>query len=301
MGRLRSGQAAAVVFALLLVASDLATIVAIEGFATSPLWLWGVRVALLAAAGLALWFGAGARLLAGLAAILTVLVLARGAVVRWGIGPLPERLPEIDGGMLDGIAFGVMQKALVALPVLIVLLWVCRGPRGALLGAGDLSAPVGRMAVLRLGGTGLRWRLLGPLAALAIAAGTFLAVWLTVFGGQTTAETTRLVPLLPAVVLLAATNAFLEGLIYRNAVLGPLRKLVPVGWRAVMAGAFFGIAHFYGAPSGVAGVLLASVFGWFLCRCMIETRGFLLPWFIHFVQDVVIFSLAAVMVTQAAL
>ncbi len=36
--------------------------------------------------------------------------------------------------------------------------------------------------------------------------------------------------------------------------------------------------------------LAGGVLGWFLARATIETRGFLAPWFIHFLQDVVIFS-----------
>jgi uncharacterized protein len=35
---------------------------------------------------------------------------------------------------------------------------------------------------------------------------------------------------------------------------------------------------------------MSSLLGWFLARSMIESRGFLAPWMIHFLQDVVIFS-----------
>jgi hypothetical protein len=37
------------------------------------------------------------------------------------------------------------------------------------------------------------------------------------------------------------------------------------------------------------GVLLAAFIGWFLSKSMIETQGFFWAWFIHFLQDVVIY------------
>ena len=65
---------------------------------------------------------------------------------------------------------------------------------------------------------------------------------------------------------------------------------LPKGAVVMASAAFFGMAHYYGAPSGVIGVVMSGVLGWFLARAMFETRGFLAPWIIHFLQDVVIFS-----------
>ena len=58
-------------------------------------------------------------------------------------------------------------------------------------------------------------------------------------------------------------------------------------WIAAM---FFGIPHYYGVPSGLIGVAMSSLLGWFMCRSMYETKGFVSAWIIHFMQDVVIFS-----------
>jgi hypothetical protein len=58
--------------------------------------------------------------------------------------------------------------------------------------------------------------------------------------------------------------------------------------------AYFGIAHFYGVPYGVVGVLLAGFLGWILAKSMQETRGLFWAWFIHFWQDVWIFSFMAI-------
>ena len=52
-------------------------------------------------------------------------------------------------------------------------------------------------------------------------------------------------------------------------------------------------AH-YGIPYGVVGVAMAFALGWLLARSMVETRGLFWAWFIHFCQDVIIFSFLAI-------
>jgi CAAX protease family protein len=46
-------------------------------------------------------------------------------------------------------------------------------------------------------------------------------------------------------------------------------------------------------PYGIVGVVMAGFLGWFLAKAMVETRGFFWPWFIHFCQDVAIFTFMA--------
>lgn len=62
----------------------------------------------------------------------------------------------------------------------------------------------------------------------------------------------------------------------------------------MLTGALFGIGHYYGVPYGIVGVVMASVWGWYLGKCMVETKGFVWPWFIHFLQDVLIFTFMAI-------
>jgi hypothetical protein len=62
----------------------------------------------------------------------------------------------------------------------------------------------------------------------------------------------------------------------------------------MIAATFFGIGHFYGVPYGVIGVVMATFLGWLLSKAMIERRGFFWAWFIHFLQDVLIFSFMAI-------
>ena len=44
----------------------------------------------------------------------------------------------------------------------------------------------------------------------------------------------------------------------------------------------------------VVGALLGGVLGWLLGKAMLETRGFAWAWFIHFLQDVLIFAFMAI-------
>lgn len=54
---------------------------------------------------------------------------------------------------------------------------------------------------------------------------------------------------------------------------------------------FFGMAHYlYGSPAGIPGFLLTGFLAFLVGKSMLETRGLLWPWFIHFVPDVVVFA-----------
>ena len=59
---------------------------------------------------------------------------------------------------------------------------------------------------------------------------------------------------------------------------------------AMLSGALFGSIHFFGIPGGVTGVIVAVFLGWLLCKSILETKGIFWAWFIHFLQDVIIFS-----------
>src|ERR1017187_4717859 len=83
---------------------------------------------------------------------------------------------------------------------------------------------------------------------------------------------------------------FFEEVSFRSALLGPLREAVDQRQAVLLTAAFFGIAHYYGLP----GVVMAGFLGWFLGKSMTETKGLFWPWFIHFLQDVIVFSFMAI-------
>ena len=96
------------------------------------------------------------------------------------------------------------------------------------------------------------------------------------------------------VLLAAALNAFNEEITYRASFLSVLEG--PLGQRRalLLTAAYFGILHYYGIPYGAVGVVLAGLLDWILGKSMLETRGMFWAWFIHFWQDVWIFSFLAI-------
>jgi membrane protease YdiL (CAAX protease family) len=99
--------------------------------------------------------------------------------------------------------------------------------------------------------------------------------------------------MLPMVLLLAAMNAFSEEMTYRASLLAGLEPTL--GWRQSLwiTALFFGLGHYFGVPYGPLGVAMSTFLGWILGKAMLETRGFFWAWFIHFLQDVLIFSFMA--------
>lgn len=176
--------------------------------------------------------------------------------------------------------------------LMIGMLFVWRGKSGLVyVKPGRLHAEVQPIPLLGIKAGEITWVRFGWLAALAIGAGT--AVFLFANGTLQADALTDLLPLMPFVLLFAAMNAFAEEVSYRAALLAPLKAVVSPHQAVMLTALFFGIAHFYGVPYGVLGVVMATILGWLLSKSMIETEGIFWPWVIHFVQDVLIFSFMA--------
>lgn len=91
------------------------------------------------------------------------------------------------------------------------------------------------------------------------------------------------------VLILALSNSFIEEAIIRFGVVVNLYGIVPDRYVAIVSGLIFGIPHYFGTPGGPVGAVMALFMGWFLAKSVIETRGIFWAWFIHFLQDVIIF------------
>lgn len=275
--------------ALTLVASLAPDIVVLETARSLPGWWMPAKAGLLLAGAIALHLGARERALAAYGLVLTVVVAMQ--VVTGQIGGAAWWVARFPAGTF-ATAFGgsIALKVLTLLPIVAVLLLVKRSARDAYLAPGDLRAKASAIGWLSIPADTFAWGRLAVLSGFAIAFGTLLLTLLTVTGFALPPNLDRLAPLLPLIVVLALANSFAEGVAYRSAVLGPLTGELPKGTVVLVSAAFFGVAHYYGAPSGVIGVVMSAVLGWFLARSMFETRGFLAPWMIHFLQDVVIFS-----------
>jgi membrane protease YdiL (CAAX protease family) len=101
---------------------------------------------------------------------------------------------------------------------------------------------------------------------------------------------------LPWAVAIAAINAANEEFQFRSVLLARLKNVIPVQEACFLTGAFFGLNHYFGQPSGWSGVFMAGIAGWIWAKSMVETRGFSCAFASHFVQDIVIFIFLAMSV-----
>jgi len=99
------------------------------------------------------------------------------------------------------------------------------------------------------------------------------------------------VGLLLFAVVCAAMNSFAEEFLYRSALIPQVLPLFGKGATLMLVPAWFGLAHYFGVPNGLTGVLLAGIGGWFFAKSMIETRGMAWAWFLHFLADFTVYLL----------
>ena len=155
---------------------------------------------------------------------------------------------------------------------------------------GKLNAPVKPERILWFRGP-LRWWHLGPLIivifALAMTAFLFSNLrpnfWQLSLHWQ----------LFPWAVATAALNAANEEFQFRCVPLAHLRNVLPLGEGVWLTAVFFGLAHYFGQPSGWLGVAMATIAGFIWAKSMMETRGVGCAFGIHMVQDIVIFYFLA--------
>lgn len=233
------------------------------------------------------WFWKEIRLLRpfyGLFLILTV--------VQWLVFGRLDRLPAI-ADRLHHPSFPVFMlteqalKLLITLVIIAALYWMFRKRERFFLCLGNRSAPARPVFWLGIG-NGESWKKVGTRFALFLSLGTL--VFLVIAGRPPVDIVMKAVPFLPAILLAAALNAFYEEMTYKASFLAVLEEVVGRNQALWMMAAFFGIWHFYGIPYGIIGVAMASFLGWFLGKSMLETRGLIWAWFLHFCQDVLIFA-----------
>ncbi|HEX6269411.1 MAG TPA: CPBP family intramembrane glutamic endopeptidase [Anaerolineales bacterium] len=182
-------------------------------------------------------------------------------------------------------------RLLVTLVIIVALFLLKKGRDEFFFVKGDTSAPVEPVRWLAIK-PGERWNKLGRNFAIILSLGTLAFL---VFAGRPPVNLLVLViPFLPAVFLASALNAFNEEMTYKASFLSVLEGVLGKHQALWLMAAYFGIGHFYGIPYGVIGVLMAGFLGWFLGKSMLETRGLWWAWFIHFIQDVLIFAFLAV-------
>jgi len=204
-------------------------------------------------------------------------------IQSWWASLLPENA--------KGFALVFLRPYLRDIGVVLVVtaaLWIIHRKRSAFfLVKGDLDSPVEPIRWLGIK-PGESWKkfawIFGIIAAVAVALPTLLAL------KPSPSLLLKTLPLLPVCMLYAAINAFNEELYFRASILSTLKGVVGKEQALLISAAFFGLAHWlYGSPPGAVGFAMTGFLAWLIGRSMLETKGFLAPWLIHFLPDVVVF------------
>jgi membrane protease YdiL (CAAX protease family) len=250
-------------------------------------WLIWFKIGLLLICILLTFFWLGIRPLRQYFIVFLVLYLVEWLFARIASAPIWETYFP-DGATFTNMLLGDQLLGLaVALVMVVVMLVIKRKRSEFFLVKGETNAPATPVRWLGISGP-LNWTRLGWILSLAISLGTL--TFLIIAGRPSLASLGNAVPLIPAILVFAAMNAFSEEMSYRAPQLATSHEVVGKNQAMLLSAAFFGIGHYYGVPYGVVGVLMAGFLGWLLSKSMLETKGFLWPWFIHFLQDVVIFT-----------
>lgn len=180
------------------------------------------------------------------------------------------------------------QPFLLALAGLVILVALRLSPGAkAFLRAGDWRAPARKAAFFGIqeGESWLRVGLgLGIVITLATAG--FMAMGVRQAGGDLRSA----LPWLGPILLLSLTNSLGEEILFRFGFAPAAAAGAEPGRIRLASAILFGLPHWGGAPGGPAGVLMSGILGWVLAKSMLETRGLLWAWAVHFLQDVVIFA-----------
>jgi membrane protease YdiL (CAAX protease family) len=225
--------------------------------------------------------------------LLLVLLLAL-AGMNWVMATPAYNQWQKQVGWVWAIAGFQFFKLLVTFVMIAVLLLMGCKRKEFYFTRGELGAPIRDPKPGDTPGKrSISWGMLGLILGLCIAPLTLLFFGL---GNLPSAEVlVRVLPLIPAALVFAASNAFSEETQFRAAMLGEAQKIVGSGQAIWLSATFFGFAHYFGgAPSGIPGVLITGLLGALFARCMQGSKGMVIPWFIHFCQNAVIYTFWAI-------
>ncbi len=275
---------------LLLLGSLLPDILFHQFSGTIPAWLSWAKIGFFAALFLASFVLSAIKPLRSFIAVLFTLY-AGNLLLNYVNFNLPFLQAVFgNGSFIRSLQPQQFNKLAFSFLMIAVLLLLGYRWKSMFLVPGDLKAPITPVRWLGFPKPS-SWVSFGGQYSVYLALGVGAVIWLT--SGTTLTQAGRAVAALPAILVMALLNSFNEELVYRSAVLATLEDPVGRSQAWLMAALFFGIPHFFGVPSGWIGIALATFLGWILSKAMLETRGFAWSWWIHFLQDVVIFFFLA--------
>ena len=221
--------------------------------------------------------------------MLALFIVLGATIVILNLGRFAERVPFSVSG-LEYINSQLKYQLLllgVSMLVLFAIYLVNEAHFFAFLAPGNIVAPAKGVAWLGIE-EGESWLGLGTSLSffITLATSTFVYLQFRKSGG----DIKRLVPYLPWVLLFSLTNSFSEEVVYRLGIIVPLFGIIDTPYILLISAVAFGAPHLRGMPNGIVGALMAGLLGWLLAKSVIETNGIFWAWFIHFLQDIVIFS-----------
>lgn len=172
--------------------------------------------------------------------------------------------------------------------IVIAVMYFAKGRKLGYLKVGSLRAKAKPIKLLGIK-EGESWLTVGITFTVIISAITGVFLFLG-YGGQLADVGMKswAVALLVALPL-SVINSFNEEIITRWAIVegltGRFARYAP--W---MSALIFGTVHYFGVLGGVAGSVMAGFLAWLLARSIQDTKGVGWAWFIHFCQDVLIFT-----------
>ncbi|HEY3210189.1 MAG TPA: CPBP family intramembrane glutamic endopeptidase [Actinomycetota bacterium] len=217
--------------------------------------------------------------------LLTVLALGTGLLAVGLIERSPAWTRWAARASSPKVVFA--DSALKAIPCLLMAgVLVAKGlrRRDMFVAVGDLRASAG----LPLTERRVSWAWLGAVGTFVFAGP--LAVELAVTTHPDFGMAGKALAALPAAIAFGVFNAAQEEFRFRAGLLAALVPAVGSWQAALMTSALFGFGHWFGHPSGPVGVGMTFLAGFVLAKSMLDTRGSGWAWFMHAVQDVLIFS-----------
>jgi len=183
---------------------------------------------------------------------------------------------------------GKYQIALLFLSFAVLGLAYLQEPHNfkMLFSVGDISAPVDPVQWFGIG-ENRSWVFAGLYLSVIITLGTLGFVYMQFRKLKINAK--EIFPYAIWILAFSLTNSFSEEVIYRLGIISPLYGEISEGHLILLSAIIFGLVHFGGMPHGLIGMLMAGFLGWFLAKSVVETQGIFWAWFIHFIQDIVIY------------
>ena len=180
------------------------------------------------------------------------------------------------------------QVALLLLSLIVLFFAYVQNPHNLmlLLSVGDISAPADSMQWFGIG-ENKTWIFAGIYLSVVITLGTLSFVYIQFRKSKICVG--EILPYVGWILLFSLTNSFSEEAIFRLGVISPLLGELSESSLILLSAVIFGLVHFGGMPNGLIGMLMAGFLGWFLAKSVIDTHGIFWAWFIHFIQDVVIY------------